>query len=83
MLIVVFAVALAKQSIILVLFLLFVEILAGIWYAASYIPYGRKMILAFLRKTCCGPCFEAYDAAVADSGGGGSGGNYFGGNGEQ
>lgn len=62
MLIVVFAVAVAKQNVILVLFLLFIEILAGCWYAASYVPFGRKIILAFLRRTCCGPCFEAYDS---------------------
>lgn len=62
MLIVVFAVAVSKQNIVLILFLLFVEILAGIWYAASYIPYGRKMIIAFLRRTICVPCCEAYDS---------------------
>ena len=67
MLIVVFAVALAKQPIGRIIFLLFIEILAGIWYAASFIPYGRKMILSFFRKTCCGPCCEAYDQVVESS----------------
>ena len=67
MLIVVFAVALTKQNIVLIVFLLFIEILAGVWYAASFIPYGRKMILSFLRNTCCGPCFEAYDSLVDES----------------
>ena len=38
MLIVVFAVAVAKVNQFLVLFLLIVEVCAGIWYAASYIP---------------------------------------------
>jgi hypothetical protein len=64
MLIVVFCVAVTGQNIVLIVFLLFIEVLAGVWYAASFIPYGRKMILAFLRKTCCGPCFDAYDEIV-------------------
>ena len=79
MLIVVFAVAVAKVNQFLVLFLLIVEVCAGIWYAASYIPYGRKMILTFFRKTCCGPCCEAYDEAVG-GGSSGGGGGMFGGN---
>lgn len=75
MLIVVFSVAVACPKLfLLVLFLLFIQMCAGVWYAASYIPYGRKMILAFLRRTCCGPCFEAYDG-MKGSGGGGGGGN--------
>ena len=70
MLIVVFAVAVSGQNVFLVLFLLFIEVLAGIWYAASYIPYGRKMLLALLRNTCCGPCFEAYDSVAGAAAGG-------------
>lgn len=67
MLIIVFAVAVAKQHVALVLFLLAIEICAAIWYSASYIPFGRKMILTFCRKycLCCRPCFEAYDAGKA------------------
>jgi len=61
MLIIVFAVAVAKQHVAIVITLLIIEILAAIWYSASFIPFGRKMIHAFLRRTCCGPCYEAYD----------------------
>lgn len=52
MLVVVFAVAMAKQHFALVLFLLFIQILAGLWYAASYIPYGRQMIIDWCKKVC-------------------------------
>jgi len=63
MLIIVFAVAVAKQHVALVLFLLIIEILAAIWYSASYIPFGRAFILKVCRKycLCCMPCFAAYD----------------------
>lgn len=50
-----------KQHVLLVLFLLFIEILAGTWYAISYIPFGRKIVVAFLRRTICKPCFQVYD----------------------
>jgi Got1/Sft2-like family len=59
MLIIVFSVAVAKQHVALVLFLLFIQILAGIWYTASYIPFAQKMIIAFFRNTLCKPCCDA------------------------
>lgn len=63
MLIVVLVVAVLKQNIFLVLFLLFIEILAALWYTISYIPFGRKMALAFLRQIgICMPCFFVYDS---------------------
>lgn len=65
MLIAVLVVALIKphQSIFLVLFLLFIEVLAAIWYSASYIPFGRDFILSVLRKIgICFPCFAISDA---------------------
>ncbi|KAJ1419562.1 vesicle transport protein, partial [Ochromonadaceae sp. CCMP2298] len=43
MLVVVLVVAILKQSIFLVLFLLAIEILAGAWYSISFIPFGRKV----------------------------------------
>ena len=50
--------------------LLFIQICAGIWYAASYIPFGRKIICSFLRQVpCFKPCFEAYDQHMAAKGG--------------
>ncbi len=62
MLIVVFIVAVLKQSVFLVLFLLFIEVLAAIWYSISYIPFGRKVCLAFLRQIgICMPCFYVSD----------------------
>jgi len=63
MLIVVFVVAVLKQNVILVLFLLFIEVLAAVWYSISYIPFGRKVCLAFMRQTgVCFPCFYVGDA---------------------
>ncbi len=44
MLIVVFVVAMTKQNIYLIVFCLFVQILAGIWYSATFVPFGRVMI---------------------------------------
>jgi hypothetical protein len=70
MLIVVFAVALTKQNIALIFFCLFVQILAGAWYALSYVPFGRKMVIACWKRTICKPCFDAYEG-----GGEGGGGN--------
>ena len=49
---------------------------AGIWYSASYIPFGRKIIIAFLRRTICKPCFEAYDQIKGESSGGNSNGGF-------
>ena len=66
MLIVVFCVAVTGQNIFLILFLLFIEICAAAWYSLSYVPFGRKIFMAFLRKTgACMPCFYVYDAAKA------------------
>ncbi len=62
MIIVVFVVALLKQNVFLVLFLLAIEIIAGAWYSISYIPFGRKIVLSFLRATgVCFPCFYVSD----------------------
>lgn len=66
MLIVVFVVAILKQSIYLVLFLLAVEILAAIWYSISYIPGGRLFASALMRRTgVCFACYYVYDAGKA------------------
>ena len=66
MLIVVLVVAVAKYDldgkIYLILFLLFVQICAGIWYGLSYIPYGRDMVSGVIRRTyICFPCYFVYD----------------------
>lgn len=47
------------------MFLLFIEVLAALWYSISYIPFARKMVIAGLRRTPCGPCIEAMDQAKA------------------
>jgi hypothetical protein len=66
MLVIVFAVAVSKQNIFLIFFLLFVEILAAAWYTLSYVPFGRKICMNFLRSTgICFPCFYVYDACKA------------------
>lgn len=66
MLIIVFAVAITGQNIFLIFFLLAVEIAAALWYTLSYVPFGRKIFMAFLRRTgACMPCFYVYDAAKA------------------
>lgn len=47
----------------LILFLLFVQICAAVWYSASFIPYGREMISGILRRIgICMPCYMVYDA---------------------
>lgn len=63
-----------KVNIGVVLVLLLIQIMAGIWYSASYIPFGRKIIITVLRNSICKPCFEAYDS-MKGSGGGNGGGN--------
>jgi hypothetical protein len=62
MLVVVFIVAVLKQNVFLVLFLLLIEVLAAVWYSISYIPFGRKICLGFARQTgLCMPCFYVSD----------------------
>jgi hypothetical protein len=67
MIVVVFSVAVApfemNGKIYLVLFLLFIQICAAVWYSASYIPYGRDMLSGILRRIyICAPCYMVYDA---------------------
>lgn len=65
MIIVVFVVAILRQSVFLVLFLLLVEIIAGTWYSISYIPFGRKIVCSFFRALgVFGPCFYVYDSCA-------------------
>ncbi|RYH02900.1 hypothetical protein EON65_47605 [archaeon] len=47
----------------IVIVLLLIEILAALWYSISYIPFARKMIIAYLRRGPCQPCFQVYDDA--------------------
>lgn len=50
--------------------MLFIEILAAIWYSLSYVPFGRKMVIALLKRTICKPCFDVYEEAKGKGGGG-------------
>ncbi|GAB9470577.1 Transmembrane protein [Globisporangium polare] len=55
MIIVVLAVAIAAPNLGgLVLFLVFIQFVAAVWYSASYIPYGRKILTGICKKTCGG-----------------------------
>mmetsp|Transcript_11628 Transcript_11628/g.17468 ORF Transcript_11628/g.17468 Transcript_11628/m.17468 type:complete len:188 (-) Transcript_11628:42-605(-) len=67
MLIIVFSVAVAKQHVGIVLAMLFIEILAAFWYSISYIPFARKMVIAFLKRTICKPCFDVYEESKGGS----------------
>mmetsp|Transcript_67708 Transcript_67708/g.187105 ORF Transcript_67708/g.187105 Transcript_67708/m.187105 type:complete len:184 (+) Transcript_67708:363-914(+) len=40
----------------LILVLVVAESMAGVWYAMSYIPFGRKMVISGCQTTCCSPC---------------------------
>jgi hypothetical protein len=74
MLVVVFALAVSGQNVGLVIAMLIVQVCAASWYALSYIPFGRKMVIAFFRRTLCKPCCDAADAVKASRAGGSSGG---------
>ena len=69
MLAVVFVLAILKMNIWLILGALFIEICAAIWYSASFIPFGRKIIVGTLRRTVCYPCAVVYDGAMAGADG--------------
>ena len=69
LIIIVFALAVSKQNIGLILVFLFLEILAGMWYGLSYIPFGRKMVSQFFRSIgICYPCYFVYDATHGQGG---------------
>lgn len=63
-----------KQNIGIVLCLLLIQILAALWYSISYIPFARKVVIAFARRSVCKPCFDIYDEAKGAQGGGGKSG---------
>lgn len=51
--------ALLTKKALLVLLLVVVQFMAGVWYSASYIPYGRSMI-----KSCCRSTLGGSEAGV-------------------
>lgn len=84
MLIIVLAVGAAKQNVGIVIVLLIIQVCAGFWYGMSYVPFGRKMVITFLRSTICKPCAQVYDQItgkqstfdkITGGGGGGGGGD--------
>ena len=52
MLVVTFALGLSGVDVGWVLLALVIQVCAGIWYSASYIPYGRRMIIKLFQGTC-------------------------------
>ena len=54
LLIAVFACALAKVPFGIVMVLFLCQMFAATWYAISYIPYGRKMVIGCVKdQSCC------------------------------
>ena len=51
MLIIVFALAVSGQNVGLVICMLIVEVCAASWYGLSYIPFGRKIVVTFVKRT--------------------------------
>ncbi|KAG5176745.1 Got1/Sft2-like family-domain-containing protein [Tribonema minus] len=62
MLLVVFIAAVAGAFVAIVLVLLVIQCIAAVWYTASYIPYGRTMII----NTFCGPCKDSFKDCTGD-----------------
>ena len=66
LMIAIFVCAFLKTPLAVILVLLVFETLAGVWYAASYVPFGRKMIVkccaASLFSTCPEVCKPLNDA---------------------
>ena len=60
-----------KQNVGIVIALLVIEVMAATWYALSYVPFGRKVVLMFLRRTICKPCCLVYDSVKGNGGAGG------------
>lgn len=55
--------------------MLFIEIIAATWYGISYIPFARKMVISFMRRSpICKPCFQVYDDVKGQHGNTGTGG---------
>ena len=63
-LIVTFAIAVAGVNVGLVVMMIFIQIGASIWYSASYIPYGRRMIIKIFQSTCCAPCPQVCEPCI-------------------
>ena len=51
MLVIVFALAVSGQNVGLVICMLIIEVCAASWYGLSYIPFGRKIVIGFVKRT--------------------------------
>jgi hypothetical protein len=65
LMIAIFVCAILKVPLAIILVLLVAETLAGIWYAASYIPYGRRMIVSCCQASLFSPCPEVCNPVAA------------------
>ena len=54
----IFVLAMQRTPLPVLLTLLVCETMAGVWYAASYIPWGRKMIIGCCQVSLFSPCPE-------------------------
>ncbi|KAJ8601075.1 hypothetical protein CTAYLR_009730 [Chrysophaeum taylorii] len=63
-LIITFSIAVAGVNVGWVVFMIFVQIAASVWYSASYIPYGRRMIIKLFQSTCFKPCPAVCDPCI-------------------
>ena len=63
-LVVTFALGISGVDVGWVLLALVIQVCAGIWYSASYIPYGRRMIIKLFQGTCFAPCPQACDPVI-------------------
>ena len=64
LMILIFILAYMKAPLPILLTLLVFETMAGIWYAASYIPWGRKMIISCCQASFFSPCPETLTPIV-------------------
>ena len=56
LMIAVFVCALLHSPLMILFVLMGLETLAGCWYAASYVPFGRKMVVSFCQVSLFRPC---------------------------
>ena len=48
-----------RMNLFVIFLALVLQIGASTWYGATYIPYGRRMIIRFCQGTCFSPCPDA------------------------
>ena len=58
LMITIFVLAMQRAPLPVIVTLLILETMAGVWYAASYIPWGRKVIIGCCQASLFSPCPE-------------------------